>query len=160
MLLSRYDFYDIYAVLIAIRHAPDADYNEKIVSCVKYILSADQKDNCVDDNIVRKALRAIGNIDKELFSWVFIDNVYTYGQYIIKDMKYYIFLANAFEKLDCLVKHNSVEMVRDLVDALHNIPIYIADGCNDFKKTVKKELSFYSNKYKQDLWKDFFVVLI
>lgn len=43
MLLDRYDFYDIQAVLIAIRYNPLADYNVEIIDTIKNILEKSRK---------------------------------------------------------------------------------------------------------------------
>jgi hypothetical protein len=54
LLMTNYDFYDIYAILIAIRFKPQNECNAKIVQSVIDIISTPQNGNDVDSNIVRK----------------------------------------------------------------------------------------------------------
>ena len=42
----------------------------------------------------------------------------------------------------------------DLADALHNIPIFFADGCKNFKKAVKIQFAHYDKTYKINLLKE------
>lgn len=154
MLLDRYDFYDMHAVLVAIRSKSCAEYNAKIIGAVKNVLEKQQETNCIEPNIIRNAIKNIENIDKELFYWVYVDNVYTYGHRIEKDMFYYNYLLTAFRLLLSCAETTDYDRLCDLADAFHNIPIFIADGCKKFKKSVKKQFSFYNKKYKIDLWQE------
>ena len=155
MLLLKYDFYDIYAVLTAIRSHPNAPYNLEMINCVKKILLLRQESNCVNSNIVRTALRRVKNIDKKLFHWIDTNNVYTYIGGLEKDEFYYRFLGNAFAEMFLCAETREYDRLRDLADALHNVPIFIADGCRNFKKVIRTQFSFYNRKYKVDLWKEF-----
>lgn len=156
MLLFNYDFYDIYAVLIELRNKPDASYNLEVIDCVRDVLSKPQTSNCVESNIVRKALRNIKTLDSRRFAWVYADNIYTYyGIGVIKEDFCYRFLHRAFEELSLCAEKKEAERLEDLADALHNIPIYIAEGCKNLKKTAKVEFSYYNKKYKVDLWEIF-----
>ena len=84
LLMTNYDFYDIYAILIAIRFKPQNECNAKIVQSVIDIISAPQNGNDVDSNIVRKKIRETDNLDRDLFKFAFVDNIYTYGIRSIK----------------------------------------------------------------------------
>lgn len=154
MLLLNYDLYDLYAVLTALRAAPQKEYNVQIIQTVLRLLTEPQADNTIEDNLVRRRLRAICNLDQKLFRWVYTDNVYTYGVKIVKDEFYYSFLANGFRMLlECAV-HRDDQRLELLADALHNVPIYFAEGCKNFKKTVKPQFSRYDGIYKTNLHKD------
>ncbi|MBO7253713.1 MAG: hypothetical protein J6V36_00240, partial [Clostridia bacterium] len=72
MLLSNYDFHDIYATLILLRSTPEKEYNVQVIKSVLQILSEPQVDNTIDDNVIRKKLRTIETLDKECFSWVYV----------------------------------------------------------------------------------------
>ena len=77
MLLLNYDFYDIHSVLTMLRAKPENAYNFEVINAVLDILKTPQVDNKIEDNIIRKRLRTIENIDKEDFRWVYVDNIYT-----------------------------------------------------------------------------------
>ncbi len=153
MLLLKYDLYDLYAVLTALRAAPQKEYNVQIIQTVLRLLTEPQADNTIEDNLVRRRLRAICNLDQELFRWVYTDNVYTYGVKIVKDEFCYSFLANGFRMLlECAV-HRDDQRLELLADALHNVPIYFAEGCKNFKKAAKVPFAQYNSKYQTDLLK-------
>ena len=154
MLLSRYDFYDIYSIIVAIRFKPNDAANAEIVRSVIDVLSTPQIGNVIEDNIVRKKNRTIEPLDRELFSFAFVDNIYTYGIQFIKDDFPYLFLKTAFDKLLKCVVENDEKQVYCLADALHNIPILFADGCKNFKRAAKLEFAGYNRIYKTDLLKE------
>lgn len=154
MLLMNYDYYDIHALLTTLRAKPDKAYNIEIIKSVFEVLSALQIDNTIDDNIIRKKLRMIEAIDKDDFRWVYVDNIYTYGWKIIKDEKSYSFLANGFQMMIEYAASGDFQRLEDLADALHNIPIFFADGCKNFKSAVKIQFSHYNKTYSADLLKE------
>ena len=152
MLLSRYDLYDIHSIIVAIRFKPQDRNYVVLIQSVIDVLSTPQIGNVIEDNVVRKKIRTIESLDRELFSFAFVDNIYTYGIQFIKDDFPYLFLKNAFEKLLKCVVENDEKQVYCLADALHNIPILFADGCKNFKSAAK--LAEYNRIYKTDLIKE------
>ena len=154
MLLSRYDFYDIYSIVVAIRFKPQDKSNAELIQSMIDILSAPQIGNGIEDNVVRKKIRTIETLDREFFRFAFVDNVYTFGNQFIKDDFPYLFLKNAFDKLLKCVVENDEKQVYCLADALHNIPILFADGCKNFKRAAKLEFAEYNRIYKTDLLKE------
>ncbi len=154
MLLFNFDFHDIHAVLTMLRATPQKTYNIQIIEYIIQILSEPQIDNTVDDNIIRKRLRTIETIDKEYFRWIYVDNIYTYGLKIIKDDSCYSFLEKAFRKLlECAINED-YEQLETLADALHNVPIFFAEDCKNFKKAVKVQFAQYNSIYKSNLLKE------
>lgn len=91
MLLDRYEFHDLYAVLVAFRSNPQAEYNIEITKAIISVLEKQQDINLVEFNIFRNALKSIEKIDKERFYWVYINNAYTYGHRVEKNEFYYSF---------------------------------------------------------------------
>ena len=154
MLLLNFDFYDIHSVLVMLRAKPENEYNIDIVKAVLEVLSTPQVDNTIDDNVIRKKLRAIETIEKEDFCWVYVDNIYTYGCRIIKDEMCYEFLAKGFQMMLEYAESGELQRLEDLADALHNIPIFFADGCKNFKKAVKIQFAHYDKTYKINLLKE------
>ena len=154
MLLMNHDFHDMHYVLVMLRAYPRKTYNKQIIQSIIHVLTEPQIDNIINDNIIRKALRAIDSLDKDYFRWVYVDNIYTYGSKIIHNEFRYSFLENAFRKLlECSVKedYKKLEM---LADALHNIPICLSEDYKNFKKATKIEFSLYNKTYRTDLLKE------
>ena len=85
MLLLNYDFYDIYAVLLSFRNDPSNTFNEKIAKTIKALLESPQVDNVIESNIIRRSIAEIENLDIEQLAWIQVNNVYTYGQKVIKE---------------------------------------------------------------------------
>ena len=154
MLLLNYDFYDIYYVLTMLRAYPKETYNKQVIQSIIHVLSAPQIDNTIDDNIIRKELRKIETIEKDCFRWIYVDNIYTYGLKVIHNAFCYSFLEKAFQKLfECSVK-GDYKQLEDLANALHNIPIFLAEDYKNFKKTTKVEFARYNRIYKTNLLKE------
>ena len=154
MLLINYDFHDMHCVLTMLRAYPKKTYNKQVIQSIIHVLSEPQLDNTVDNNILRKELRTIETIDKEGFRWVYVDNIYTYGLKVIQNEFCYSFLEKAFRKLlECSVKED-YEQLENLADALHNIPIFLAEDYKNFKKATKVEFARYNRIYKTNLLKE------
>lgn len=154
MLLDRYDFHDLYAVLVAIRSNTHAEYNALIIKSIIEILEKQRETNVAESNVIRNALNSIGTIDKERFYWVYINNVYTYGHKVEKNEFYYGILLNAFRKLLQSLEQKDFDRVYDLADAFHNIPVFVADEGKNFKKFIKIQFYSYNKKYKTNLLKE------
>ena len=129
LLMTNYDFYDIYFILVAIRFKPQNECNAEIVQSAIDIISAPQNGNDVD-------------------------NIYTYGIRFIKEGYPYSFLKNAFDKLLKCINDGDYNQVYALADALHNVPIFLSDGCKNLKKALRIEFSNYDKKYGTDLRKE------
>lgn len=153
-MLSNYDFHDIHSVLTTLRSQPDRQYNIEIIKAVLEILLTSQSENIIDDNIIRKRLRAVESIDKEIFRWIYVDNIYTYGRKVIKDEICCSFLAKGFKLMLQCATCGEYNRISDLADALHNVPIYFAEEYKNFKRYVKHQFSHYNKIYKTDLLKD------
>lgn len=151
MLLSKYDFYDIYAVLLRLRFYTDEPCTKEIVEKISALIDTPQKGNIVAPNLVRRTLSEIPALDREVWRWVFVNNVYTYGECIIKDVLCYEILSAAFAELSlCVQQTNHQEQLFDLTDALHNVAILLADGCKNMKKAIRIEISIYRKKWNPD----------
>ena len=154
MLLLNYDFYDMHSVLIMLRAKPEEEFNIEIIKAVHEILSAEQTNNIIENNIVRNKLKTIESISKEDFCWVYVNNIYTYGVRVVKDEKAYSFLTKGFQLLLEYAEDKEIQRLADLADALHNVPIFFADGCVNFKNAIKIQFLHYNKTYKTDLLKE------
>ena len=154
MLLINYDFHDMHYVLTMLRAYPEKTYNKQVIQSIIRVLSEPQIDNTIDHNKIRKELRTIETVDKECFDWIYVDNIYTYGLKVIHNEFCYSFLEKAFRKLlECFVKED-YKQFEDFADALHNVPILLAEEYKNFKKATKVEFARYNRIYKTNLLKE------
>ena len=72
----------------------------------------------------------------------------------IKEDFCYSFLKKGFSKLLECAKNQDYKQLETLADALHNTPIFFAEGCKNFKKSVKIQFAQYNSIYKTNLLKE------
>ena len=154
MLLLNYDFYDIYAVLISFRNDPSNTFNEKIAKTIKALLESPQVDNSIESNIIRRSIAEIENLDIELLAWIKTNNIYTYGQKVIKEETAYHILSAGFAELLVCLKDENYKRFEDLADALHNVPIILSESPRNCLKRIKIEISTYRKEWNNSFLKD------
>lgn len=147
MLMLNYDFYDIHQILLNFHNEPCDPQNRKIAESVYLLITAPQADNIVEPNLIRRELAVIDSLDKEKWYWAFHENVYTYGCKIIKDDFAYRTLSEGFKEVLFCIKNGEYDRPRDLADALHNIPVILAENREDGKKVIEIEVSSYRDKW-------------
>ncbi len=149
MLLTNYDFYDIYWSIVLMR-SDGLGYDYAVSKAIKDTIDAEQKDNIVEFNKIRSVLSDIQELKEyKKWQWILTKNVYTYGVKIIKDDFAYQILSAMFEELLDSLKEPNEERINDLKIALHNIPIILADERKRIKKHIAREISFYRNKWNK-----------
>lgn len=149
MLLTNYDFYDIYWSIVLMR-SDGLGYDYAVSKAIKDTIDAEQKDNIVELNKIRNVLSDIQELKEyKKWQWILTKNVYTYGVKIIKDDFAYQILSAMFEELLDSLKEPNEERINDLKIALHNIPIILADERKRIKKHIAREISFYRNKWNK-----------
>ena len=141
--MINYDFYDIHAVLVAFRFDHSNKYNFNIANVIKSLLDSPQIDNAIEANIIRRTLVQTKIPDSDLFAWTKTNNIYTYGIKFIKDEIAYRILSEAFAELILCLTNNDISRFQDLSDALHNVPIILADGTKRQIKLIKTEITQY-----------------
>lgn len=154
MLLLNYDFFDIYAVLLSFRSDPSNVFNEKIAIKVKTLLDSPQIDNTIESNIIRRSLAEIENLDFERLAWIQTNNVYTYGQKIIKEEIAYHILSEGFSELLLCLQDGNYERFEALADALHNVPIILVEKPKKRSNLIKTEISAYRKMWNNAFLKD------
>ena len=114
MLLSNYDFYDIYWSIVLMRsHSLKYDY--AVSKAIKDVIDTKQKNNTVEMNIIRNILSEVNELKEyEEWQWIQIKNVYTYGVKIIKDDFAYQILSVMFEELLNCLKEPNADRIYDL----------------------------------------------
>ena len=149
MLLTNYDFYDIYWSIVLMR-SDGLGYDYAVSKAIKDTIDAEQKDNIVELNKIRSVLSDIQELKEyKKWQWILTKNVYTYGVKIIKDDFAYQILSAMFEELLDSLKEPNEERINDLKIALHNIPIILADERKRIKKHIAREISFYRKKWNK-----------
>lgn len=149
MLLTNYDFYDIYWSIVLMR-SDGAGYDYAVTKAIKKTIDAEQVDNVVEFNRIRSVLSDITELNEyKKWEWRLTQNVYTYGVKVIKNEFSYQILSAMFEELlDCL-KEPEEEQINDLKDALHNIPIILAEERKHTKKHIVREIARYRVKWNK-----------
>ena len=154
MLLLNYDFYDIYAVLLFFRNDPSNTLNLKITKKIQSLLESPQVDNVIESNIIRRSIAEIENLDIDQLAWIQANNVYTYGQKVIKEKIAYHILSAGFAELLVCLKDENYKRFEDLADALHNVPIILSESPRNGLKRIKIEISTYRKEWNNSFLKD------
>ena len=133
-MLSRYDLYDLSAILKNIRENPTYDKNEEILFKTICVLKAEDEQYQI--NGLRIALQSINKLDDENYSFVYTENVYVYFPNFLKHGKNLCFLTNCLEKLLKSSTKKDFNKVLELSDQLHNLPIFIAENNMELPKDL------------------------
>ena len=150
MLMTKYDFYDIYAVFIYIRAYTDDEKNLEIAKAVKSLLDLPEKESA-GLNCIRKAISAIDGADREHYAWAFTENEYTYIPPIIKDELAYRVLSAGFAEIISAIESGDGERIYRAADAMHNVPIILAENnITEAKKHIKRETKYYRKEYNKE----------
>lgn len=154
MLLLNYDFYDIYAVLLFFRNDPSNTLNSKIAKKIQSLLESPQVDNVIESNIIRRSIAEIENLDIDQLAWIKTNNIYTYGQKVIKEETAYHILSAGFAELLVCLKDENYKQFEALADALHNVPIILSEKPKNLPKLIKTEISTYRKMWNNAFLKE------
>ena len=153
MYLTPYDLHDIYAVLLLIRANPADKDNALAVDAVKEIVDAPQA-QLGSPNAIRSRLGNIPELDREKWFFIDVENVYTWMPPTLKDDKAYAILSACLGEMVEALNTGDQTRIYDLADAIHNIPIILAEGKKDMLRAVKREISYvYRSKWNRDFLK-------
>ena len=154
MLLTNYDFYDIYWSIVLMR-SDGLGYDYAVSKAMKDTIDAEQKDNIVELNKIRSVLSDIQELKEyKKWQWILTKNVYTYGVKIIKDDFAYQILSAMFEELLDSLKEPNEERINDLKIALHNIPIILADERKRIKNILLVKYRFIGTSGTNIFWEN------
>ena len=154
MFMTKYDFYDIYAVFVYIRAYTDDAKNAEIAKAAKKLLDSPERESA-GLNCIRKAISSVEGIDREHYYWAFTENVYTYMPPIIKDELPYRVLSAGFAEIISAIESCDSERIYSAADAMHNMPIIFSEyDIKEAKKHIKGEISFYRKEYNGEFLKD------
>lgn len=149
MLLTNFDFYDIYWSIV-LMHSDGLGYDYTVAKAIKDTIDAEQIDNVVEINRIRSVLSNITELNEyKQWEWRFVKNVYTYGIKVVKDESSYQILSAMFEELLNCLKEPDEEQTNDLKDALHNIPIILAEERKHKKRIIVREIARYRSKWNK-----------
>ena len=146
MYLINYDYYDLHSFITFLRNNPKrfTVYQAAAEQIIEYLDAPLQ--NGLDFNTVRAILKPYFDTADSSLSWILVNNQYTANIFIIKNEVYYIILSAIFREL--IISHNDEQRFCLLCDAVHNIPLILADLKRP-KKAVKKMIIDYRNKYNK-----------
>ena len=154
MIVTVYELYDIYAVIVYIRAYPNDTKNTEIAKAVKSLLD-EPKGDYGSLNEVRRAVASIDGVDREHYAWAFTENVYMYMPPIIKDELPYRVLSEGFAEIVSAIESGDGERIYRAADAMHNVPIIFTQyNIKEAKKQIKREISFYRREYNEEFLKD------
>ena len=154
MLLLNYDFYDIHAALIRIRHDSTDPHHTEVVRRLRQVIDAPQTDNIIESNLIRRTLAQIDGLDRDAFAWVYTENIYTYGVVAIKDSRAYEILSCALDELLFCLESGDTARAVELADALHNVPILLTTYDRKTRKRIAAEVSTYRQSRNHDFLRD------
>lgn len=101
------------------------------------------------------ALSAIPSLDKELYKFVFVENIYSYYPVLlIRNEQINNILIESCECLLRVIREKNNEKKMDLADCLHNLPILITEN----KIKIPKEFWVSEVKNYRDKWDKNFLV--
>lgn len=145
MLLTVYDFHDIYRALILVRAYPDDQNNGKVAASILQTIEEAQEDpSVVDDNLIRRRLSAIDFDDNERWQWVFVRNNYSYGVRVMERGCPYEVMRIVLRELLDAIRSECKDRIIDCADAAHNLPIIFTEQRKNERKKVLLEVSHYS----------------
>lgn len=145
-MINMYDLYDLSAIFKNIRMYPNYELNYEILKKIKSVLLS--QDSIHDLNQFRSALSTIQNLDKEMYSFAYVQNEYVYFSSFLKKENIYNLLIKVCEELMLAITEKNVNKVVDLADCLHNLPIFLVE--NNF--SVPKDYWKNEVKYFRDKW--------
>lgn len=153
-MLNFFDLYDLHAIFLNVRNNESDVLNEKIISKTLQVL----KDrNCsFEINQFRIALKSLALSEHQEYSFVFVNNVYPYIPYLIKEEKIYKLLEIGCEELLRNISNKNYDQVRELADTLHNLPLVLAEHRLSIPQTFwKYEVKYYRKKWDASFLREF-----
>ena len=138
------DLFDISAVFTIIRSNIRYERNIDIITNISYVIS---DRNFYEQNIIRKAISKIKDLDKERWNFVYHENLYMYDA-VLKDENIIDILIKICKELIYQLNTEKLEMADDLVDAVHCLPTIIAENKFKIPKSYwKSHMKFYRLKW-------------
>ena len=147
MYLLNYDFYDLHALFVFFRSKPDRfpHYRPAVEQLIGYI-GEPAVQNGIDTNTVRKILQPFRSDDDDTLSWVDVNNEYTANIRIIKNQSCYDIIRAVLTEMT--VCSEDTDRLYLLCDAVHNIPLILADEPKP-SAALKACIAEYRSRYSK-----------
>ncbi len=144
-----YNLCDLSAIFKIIRMFPSAPKNEEIMDAVlKGLTNGNLRQ---EENLFRHMLRRVEGLDKNIFQFVFIENMYVVFEGRPMDELAKQILIKGCKAIEEAVKSKNWEKTEDLADALHNLPVLIVKNNMKIPKSFfKNELRWYIKKWGEN----------
>lgn len=124
-MVSNYDLYDITYALICMRNDISNISNEQVLLNIERVLNS--KATVFRDNQIRRAIANIEGLDREVWRYVYYNNVYVTHR-LLSDECVYQVLKEAIVALQALLNVQEYQKAYDLIDSIHCLPNIIADN--------------------------------
>ena len=146
MQLINYDLYDLYAFIVFFRSNPQKfpEYKDVVKQIINYINI--QQNGEIKPNAIRKIIKSHLNYDDIILSWALVDNQYTANVSIIKNESYYNILTSVLNEM--ISSYTDTQRFYLLCDAVHNIPLLLADTKRP-QKVIKTAIKDYRKNYNK-----------
>ncbi|MBQ9736707.1 MAG: hypothetical protein IJV96_07990 [Clostridia bacterium] len=155
MLFSKYDLYDLYAVINAARRVGDASFHKNLFAALDAMFLDEVNAIISESNRIRIALREVPGIDRESFGFVFTSNRYVYAQGPVTHPLCSRVLENAVRELSRCAESGNAERLSDLCAALCRIPLFFAEGMRGvrLRLAMRRACAPFSRKYGEQLYR-------
>lgn len=153
-MLNFFDLYDLHAIFVNIRNNALDSSNEKIITQILQVLK--NRNENFEFNQIRNALKVLNLSNQKEYSFVFTNNVYPYVPYVIKEEKIYELFQVVCEELLGSVRQHRFSQVFDLADAVHNLPLVLAENKLHIPQSFwKNEINYYRKNWDRSFLKKF-----
>ena len=150
MYLINYDLYDLHALIVFFRNSPERfpAYTEAL-SDISAHVCAKTADDTGRYNAVRNILRKYSHGDG-LLTWYMVNNVMASNTVVIRNEGVYGVISAIF--CEMMEFYDDIERFVLLCDAVHNVPIILADESMP-AKTVEIMIKEYRHRYNRQFLK-------
>ena len=145
-MLNIFDLHDLYLIFTNIRNEPALTLNRNVLNGVLHVLR--ERNGSDGMNQFRTELQKINLRDRPEYSFISTLNDYSYIPFLIKDEVIYDLLEECCRALWGAVSESNAQKIGDLADALHNLPILLAENNLCIPRTYWQ----YDVKYYRGKW--------
>lgn len=149
------ELFDISACFSRIRWDVKNSNNKEVVDKIINVLSIQKNENEIFSfNNIRKAISSIDNIDRDIWEFVFCENIYVHYT-MVKDVHIYTLLIKSCELLKQAIDEGIDEKIDNLVDSIHCLPDIIAESHLKIPKSYwKSHVQYYRDKWDKEFLKN------
>ena len=149
-MLNFFDLFDLHGIFVNVRNSKCNPLNEEIVHRTLQVIKSRNSD--FEINQFRTALNSLDLSNHPEYLFVSIQNAYPHIPYLIKEEKVYRLLESACKDLLAAIGGHSYNQVEDLADALHNLPLLLAEHQLSIPESYwNHEIKWYRKKWNKNI---------